>query len=724
MEAVMKALIKKETNMPTPTLHQLISQSWELISPQWPLEPFAACNPLLAFEKNDFSKACHLVSLYFDNDKIPAPLKAINRETMKWCQVFFGNKQTVIGMPYREKGLYESWRRLVNYDKKIHQNDMAKKKWLASLDNNPINTIETVLNDLQIAPDDRLLFLRLSLSYLPGWASYIKYLAQWQNNTDSVKSDTLFIEYLAIRLVITLMLWPTAKEMISKFKLREQEHQKKTFDDIYTQMTRDYNQDLVQQLMKATPAKNKASVSHQLQWLFCMDVRSEGPRKILESFDHETFGVAGFFGLPVALKTSKTSVPLVPVILKPNYTTWQKEKSKEQNKSLFKRLYQSVKYNMLSPFLLAETFGLLSGIQMLYKTIYPFFVGTFRQKPTHRQCALSLEHDIPVANQVIMAESLLLSIGLTDHFAHRIIIVGHDSKTTNNAYANSLQCGACGGNGGKVSAQLMVDILNNPAVRQGLLEKNIKIPENTQFVAAIHNTTTDDIELLKDLPAEYRDIINDQLESVKNINAQHRFAKLNVSATNNPVANAATHAHDWAQTRAEWGLANNASIIIGPRSLHQSLDLSGRAFLHSYDCRYDKNGTMLEKILTGPLIVAHWINSQYLFSTLNPALFSSGSKVTQNITGRLHVMQGNASDLMHGLPLQSVFRDNKTRYHTPVRLTAYIYAPSHVVVRIVKQFKQLKQLVENRWLDLYIIESHQKAFRLNRHLSLSDLKAC
>ena len=57
--------------------------------------------------------------------------------------------------------------------------------------------------------------------------------------------------------------------------------------------------------------------------------------------------------------------------------------------------------------------------------------------------------------------------------------------------------------------------------------------------------------------------------------------------------------------------------------------------------------------MTAPMVVAQWINAQYLFSTLDNVSFGAGSKVTQNITGKLGVMQGNASDLMHGLPQQT-----------------------------------------------------------------------
>jgi hypothetical protein len=39
------------------------------------------------------------------------------------------------------------------------------------------------------------------------------------------------------------------------------------------------------------------------------------------------------------------------------------------------------------------------------------------------------------------------------------------------------------------------------------------------------------------------------------------------------------------------------------------------------------------------MVVAQWINSQYLFSTLDNVAFGGGSKITKNITGKVGIMQ-------------------------------------------------------------------------------------
>ena len=181
----------------------------------------------------------------------------------------------------------------------------------------------------------------------------------------------------------------------------------------------------------------------------------------------------------------------------------------------------------------------------------------------------------------------------------------------------------------------------------------------------------------------------------------------------NPVEETARRSQDWSEVRPEWGLASNAAFIIGPRRLTKALDLEGRCFLHSYDWVKDEQLTSLETILTAPMVVAEWINTQYLFSTINNVTYGSGSKVTHNVTGKIGVMQGNSSDLMHGLPLQSVNAKDALNYHQPQRLLTIIYAPRKNVSEIINRQEILKTLFFNAWVHLIVIEpSENKAYQL------------
>ena len=84
---------------------------------------------------------------------------------------------------------------------------------------------------------------------------------------------------------------------------------------------------------------------------------------------------------------------------------------------------------------------------------------------------------------------------MTGNFARLVLLAGHGSTTVNNPHASGLDCGACAGQTGEASARVVVALLNEPLVRQGLRERGIVIPEDTWFLAGLHDTTTDDVRL-------------------------------------------------------------------------------------------------------------------------------------------------------------------------------------------------------------------------------------
>ena len=88
----------------------------------------------------------------------------------------------------------------------------------------------------------------------------------------------------------------------------------------------------------------------------------------------------------------------------------------------------------------------------------------------------------------------LRAMGLAQGLAPLVLLVGHGSQSANNAQAAALDCGACCGQTGEVNARVMARLLNEPAVRDALRAQGIDVPAATVFVAALHNTTTDEIE--------------------------------------------------------------------------------------------------------------------------------------------------------------------------------------------------------------------------------------
>ncbi|MBK5971261.1 MULTISPECIES: DUF2309 domain-containing protein [Thiorhodovibrio] len=551
-----------------------------------------------------------------------------------------------------------------------------------------------------------------------------------------------------------------------------------------------------------------------VQALFCIDVRSERLRRQLEALgDYQTFGVAGFFGIPLSFiefgKGHETA--LCPAVVQPrNVVVEMPHTHTEADHSLYDLAHEVVhdlKNTVLAPYVTVEAVGLLFGFDMVGKTFAPRAYNTWRQrlesdKPPARllidkigadeaselvihlqdemiiraierhfgikrealtspmirelreialgqgqsRTAFAQGFDIEPATEAVFIRSLqveyrvnpdqariqlehlakigfrhqrqaqlvgtaLRSIGLTSGFSRTVLIVGHGSTSENNPYESALDCGACGGDQGLINARIFAAMANRREVRALLAEDGILIPEDTWFIPLLHDTTTDEIE-----PADLDQLppavltrmtrIQEDLTAAGRLCALERCRELGEQAVDSPATAARRvkrHALDWTQVRPEWGLSKNASFIIGRRALTQGLDLDGRAFLHSYDHRLDADGRLLESILSGPLIVAQWINLEHYFSVVDNEGFGSGSKVFHNITGRFGVMSGNLSDLRTGLPAQTV-QKGKHAYHRPMRLVTVIEAPPALVRGLLDRLYKPRELVHNGWIKLLVLD--------------------
>ncbi len=681
----------------------IIKESWKIIAPFWPLENLIAVNPLQGLEDISFEEALTKASAYFESDELPKAIEDVNRETIKWLQVFFDESQATISMPGREMGLYNSWRKLAEFDKKLKATKL------------PISSKEAItdfLKLLEIEEADQQEFLTLLLTTLPGWAGHVKYLTDWNDAHPYRVSQE---DYLALRIVITYLLWPEAKELL---QWHESIAQKKLpILEIKANETK-YRLPLLKQLRAEKLSKSN---SPSAQLIFCIDVRSEPFRRALEKTgNYETFGFAGFFGIPVEIKNAVTHsrYSSCPVLLKPKHIVTEtpncthQERRKYYTKNNFELLYQALKYNFTTAFALVEMLGILSGTWMFVRSFIPSLANKINQLIRSDNNYTPSLDNISFSDQCLYAESALRMIGLTQNFAPLVVLCGHGSATENNAFATALDCGACGGRHGASNARILAAILNDVKVRKILTQKQILIPEDTIFMAAEHNTTNDEVILYNSENIHGIDELNQDLIKAGNINSKFRCDQMKVEGESRQTN---LRSIDWSEARPEWGLARNAAFIIAPRSLTKNIDLEARCFLHSYDYAQDIDGSSLNVILTAPMIVAQWINAQYLFSTLNNVSYGAGSKITKNITGKIGVMQGNASDLMTGLPLQSVYISDTQAYHEIQRLMTVVYAPRVMIDKIISKQYILKKLFGNSWVQLTCIDpSDNQVYFLNR----------
>lgn len=702
-------------------LRGVLDKCWKKIAPFWTLKSLVAVNPMSGFQHLHFNKALRQAGYYFQAQNPPEPMRLINRISIKWLQAFFDEGQSVFQIPDRSRGLFRCIRELLLFDDELAMTDVGKRQWLMHLPVSPLAVINTCLKFLSVSSEDSQEFLLLILMALSGWSSHICYQSNWSSQFCPALKE----EYLALRLVITCLVWPKAKELLV---WHEENKNKQDASRKVSQFIRDIHEaESNFQAAFIDQLQQKGRVSQQLgreipdaQWVFCIDVRSEPFRWALEAQgNHETFGFAGFFGLPIAIREGAKNQVSCPVLLQPEHHVCQQEVVLDRQKQKrrhaaqkLKKTYQSTKYSFTTPFALVEVVGLFFGLRMLGKSFFPKWVACCKRwlgltKESLETIAVDLG-DIPLEKQVAYAQSMLKTIGLTTHFSPLVVLTGHGSQTENNVYDSLLDCGACAGRSGGVNAKVQAAILNKKEVRSALYALGISIPAKTWFCAAEHNTTTDEVLLDKSsIPSHYQEKLlqlEQDLELARVQNNQWRSQQMRAVRHRQARKKLTELAQDWASVRPEWGLARNAGFIVAPRWLTAEMNLEGRSFLHSYDWQQDADAAILKAILTAPMIVGHWINSQYLFSAWDNTAFGGGNKITANIVGKMAVIQGNGSDLMSGLSLQSVYQNDTQPFHTPVRLTAVIYAPLERIRGVIEQEAILKELVTNKWVHVMIVD--------------------
>ena len=261
-------------------------------------------------------------------------------------------------------------------------------------------------------------------------------------------------------------------------------------------------------------------------------------------------------------------------------------------------------------------------------------------------------------------------------------------------------------------------LLTSPIIRKGLKEASIDIPDSTWFVAAVHETVTDEIFILdrSDIPEQFQSKIQTLEKNLKQASKNCQNERQTARSKRSSV-DPMKRAKNWSEVRPEWALAGNAAFIVAPRERTYGVNLNSRVFLHNYDWMKDeKRGFQtLELIMTAPMIVTSWINLQYYASTVAPQIYSSGNKVLHNLVNESGVFEGNGGDLRVGLPLQSL-HDGHRWIHDPLRLSVFIEAPKDSIESVIKKHKVVKDLLSNEWLHIIQIDSSQHSFfRRTRH---------
>jgi uncharacterized protein YbcC (UPF0753/DUF2309 family) len=651
-----------------------------------------------------------------------------------WAAGYFDEGQALWQAP-RKYGIWASWRRYARHDltpEIMGLDGFARLADEASDDSAEV--VQLAVQELQLSPGSLETYFHALLISMGGWAHVARH-REWTADLAGEPDDSLR-DLLAIRLLWEVAMWRQyAEDIETEWRQTASAHAvplKPTEDMMIDAVLQEATERAGQRAIAARLAHGADSSAPArrpaLQAVFCIDVRSEVYRRALESVspEVETLGFAGFFGLGLEHHDFASDIAerRLPVLLNPSITTQAggaEDQSADRSMRYRHRAVRAwgrFKVAAVSSFAFVEAAG-------------PFYLG----KLVREGLCLPAKSGTPVAPQTKetlaieakadAAHSILSAMALTGNFGRLVVLAGHGATVVNNPHASALHCGACGGHAGDVNARLLASLLNEPEVRRAVRERGIDIPDDTLFVGALHDTTQDRITLFTkdaDTSAHRDDIATAEgwFGQAGALARAERIARLPNALADRDVFR---RSRNWAEVRPEWALAGCHAFIAAPRAMTSGVDLGGRAFLHNYDPANDPDTSILELIMTAPVVVASWISLQYYGSAVAPEAFGGGNKVLHNVVGGVGVIEGAGGPLRAGLPWQSV-HDGQRLVHEPVRLSVCIHAPIASMNAILEKHEGVRALFDNNWLHLFRLdETGRVASRYAGGLEWTDVAA-
>jgi uncharacterized protein YbcC (UPF0753/DUF2309 family) len=482
----------------------------------------------------------------------------------------------------------------------------------------------------------------------------------------------------------------------------------------------------------------------------CLDEREESFRRHLEEVAPrvETFGVAGFYGVPIYYRGAADAhyVPLCPIVIRPQH--WVEEhvvdtlEEEHRRRARTRRALGTAYHQMhvgsrtfAGGAVVTAGLGIFASVPLVARVLFPRLAAKVRKtfgrlveapQLTQLQLERSAAEPGPAAEQVgftteemiRLAERLLQDMGLTRRFARLVVLLGHGSSSLNNPHNSAYNCGACGGGAGGPNARAAAQMLNDARVRQGLAERGISIPDDTVFVGGQHNTCNDSVTFfdLDRLPQRHQTAFaqaQSDIEEACDRNAHERCRRFISAPLDMTFPAARRHveerSEDLAQTRPECGHATNATTIIGRRFRTRGLFMDRRAFLASYDpTQDDAEHGILTRVLQAVVPVCAGINLEYYFSFVDPTGWGCGTKLPHNVSALLGVMDGHASDLRTGLPWQMV------EIHEPVRSLFLIESTPEAMLSIMDRHEDIGRMCRNGWIQLAVLDPQSSQILLFR----------
>lgn len=486
----------------------------------------------------------------------------------------------------------------------------------------------------------------------------------------------------------------------------------------------------------------------RFQLVCCIDAREESFRRHLEEVapDVETFGAPGFYGVAMYYRglADANYAALCPIVVRPKH--WVIEEAvlpfyeSNERKAKTRRALGVASLgmhrgsrNLAGGALLTASLGVLASIPLVARVLFPRWTAQFSKTannfvapPVVTRLRLERQTEQPgmedeslgysVAEMANIGEKMLRDIGLTENLARLVIFLGHGSFCLNNPHKSAYDCGACCGSPGGPNARALASFLNDPRVREIIAGRGLQIPKETWFLGGLHNTALDTVTFsnLDLLPNTHRrdfETLQKTLTETCERNAHERCRRFFSAPLDITPKDACKHAEarseDLAQTRPEFGNASNALCYVGRRSRVRNLYMDRRCFMHSYDINSDDEvSTILGRILAPVVPVCQGINLMYYFSAVDPVGWGCGTKLPHNVTSLLGVMDGYASDLRTGLPIQGV------EIHEPMRLLFVIETTPERMLAIMERDKLVGRILKNGWSQLAVLDPESNQLQL------------
>ncbi len=466
--------------------------------------------------------------------------------------------------------------------------------------------------------------------------------------------------------------------------------------------------------------------SKSFQAMFCIDDRECSFRRYIEQFDKscQTFGTPGFFSTEFYYQPEggKFYTKLCPAPVTPKYLI-KGMGGEKREKDLY---FSKHSHSFYSGWLISQTLGFWSAF-LLFLNIFkpsmgPATASSFKHMSKNSKLtiensnAADKENDLQIGFNVeemaTRVGNLLNSIGLVKDFAPIVYLIGHGSSSVNNPHYAAYDCGACSGRAGSVNSRVVSYMANHPGVRLILKGKGIDIPDTTQFLGGLHDTTRDEIIFFDENSLTPKNIQNHNKYEVVFAKAldfnskerSRRFASIDTHLAPQTIhEKVRIRSVSLFEPRPELNHATNALCIVGRRELSKHLFLDRRSFMNSFDYRVDPEGKYLLGILRAVAPVCGGINLEYFFSRVDNQKLGAGTKLPHNVMGLIGVANGIDGDLRPGLPSQMI------EVHDPVRLLVIVEHFPEVVLQTIQKEAPTYEWFLNEWVLLVVLhpETHK-----------------